>query len=494
MKVNQRRGRSLPTRLALGFLSLAALASSCATLGSGTGVPLENWREVTSEHFVIQTGLDEPAALSLANHLEQYWSAAQLGLGVDLPSITPLKVVALPHQGDLQRLGLDDGVAGFVRWAPTALMGLAPNGHWQAEPVGVVQAHELVHYFMFSAFQQIPKWLSEGMADYLATIVFEDSGQVAVVGRANLWRVGNPRKPFTLAQLWSWDQSQKDREGVDAEPRAYASSWLWVHFLENEHPVQLTAFLNGLAAGEPPRTSFEKSFREFSPEQMEEGIEKYRTRTQQYAVFRYRLPPRAAALRVRELEPVEALWAQYSLSVGEDADRALLQQAERQFPGSLESLLIKARLPPHNPLSASVAKELQGRFKDDPRAANELAEHFGEFPEYGDELTRHAVALSPTDPAALGARIRYLRVANRFEEGLSTLKQLRVAAPYPNGGLAEGAALLAAAGRCSDAQVLSAQMRDPKGMNSVQVETMKRMVSQCRPDEPRRKSGASDKF
>jgi len=433
-----------------GALLLSSLLCGCAHPGTASSFSgTEPWQVFTSPHFEVETPLDDAAARTLVTKLEQYRGALGVTLGVELPN-TRLKVIAFAKTGELAALGFPPEVAGFVRFdADQVFMGLQPTSERQSVPLGPVQAHELAHYFMSFLFQTRPRWFSEGMADYLGAIELGTAD--FVVGRANAMRIGQARYHLSLEQLWGWDVPNSELKNGRS---AYASAWLWVHFLLNAHRDRFTGFMQGLARGQPARAAFERAFAGIPAAQLEQQVGDYVRTDQRYEVVRFPNPPLAGPVSVRPISAAGALWARYLVSTSPEVDAALSREAAQKFPGSIEALLIEAtRARPVNPIAE---RALQAAGSDDPRVALHLAAHCEALPAGAcEDLTRRAVELCPEEPVALRARLQQLHATGDDVGALAMVQRLLRVAPFSHAALSAAVWALAAQGRCDDALAVS---------------------------------------
>ncbi len=437
--------------LHLRLLLFAAIGSiSCATARSGGSASTTGWLELTSEHFVLRTSLDESAAHELVSSLERYRQAMLIALEVELPHSTRLDVYAFSERRDLEELGWDEGVAGFMRLDP-ALLAMRPTSKYKTAPLGAVQAHELAHYFMHFVFRRQPLWFAEGMADYLGAIHISTEGDEAIIGRANMMRLGSARFPMTLEELWGWEKWKGSSDAIQNE-RAYASSWLWVHFLLNAHSTRFVEFMGALAEGSEPRAAFAQAFKGIPSVQLEEGVIGYRRATQQYEVFRHRLKPVGTAVTTRVMTAEDKLWARYMVSISKTVDRQLLQEAEAKFPGSVEALLLQLEVSSGNEVPPELYASLKVKHRTDSRVAVALAERWARLPAAdADALTLSALELAPTHPRALRSRLQYLNSTHRSAEALPLIETVLTAAPYCFSCLVAVTSTLAKGHRCADA-------------------------------------------
>ena len=436
-----------------------ALPLGCATLRRPGS--LEGWRELSSQHFVLQTELQDAAARELIISLERYRAAVLLALGVELKHSPRLKVVAFESSWQLTELGFAPGVGGVLRHTPAPVMALVPASAISTLPMGITQAHELAHYFAAFVFPRQPAWFAEGLAEYLATISVSADGREAILGRPNLLRLDHARFPLPLDTLWSWRPRAESGSDQSEMARGYASSWLWVHFLLNAHGDRFEAFMKAMASGVEPRLAFDRAFAGVSRASLDTHVADYVKRTQQYQVFRYVIPAIRSEVAVRSMSAQEALWAKFEVSISRAADVALGEEARRRFPGSPEALLIAASLAQGDAgLSTRLYREAFTRYGDDPRVAIEAASHARLFPpDERERISVWALELAPYDARAVLARVQVLLESSRAAEAVPLVRDLVRLAPSSSGAMGSGSAVLASVGQCDGAATLADRAR-----------------------------------
>ncbi|MFP2905663.1 hypothetical protein ACLESD_11515 [Pyxidicoccus sp. 3LFB2] len=123
--------------------------------------------------------------------------------------------------------------------------------------------HELTHFLSAYALLRQPRWLSEGLAEYLETLRVSADGKTAVVGAPHLGAIvemgdaldrvvdGNA-KGWTMQRVLAWEPSLAQREQERLVALNYAGSWLLVSWLSSTRPQEFAAFQALLAKGVAP--------------------------------------------------------------------------------------------------------------------------------------------------------------------------------------------------------------------------------------------------
>jgi tetratricopeptide (TPR) repeat protein len=254
----------IPSQLAQAAVLVSVLLG-CASLPPPPSQGGPRWRELHSEHFVLQTDLEAEAARKLSRDLEQLLSA-YLTLGWKASGELPLKlnVVVFAEREDFDHFARP-GVAGY--YLPDAMFEpyvvLAGGG---AERLTVLK-HELNHHIAYQAIQNQPRWFAEGIASYFETAILSDDGR---------FTVGPASQSALLALQFYRPRSAEDLlsdDGSDRSPRSeavfYASSWLLVHYLMSERGPAFSEFQAALARGEEPARAWSATFPDLTPEQLD---------------------------------------------------------------------------------------------------------------------------------------------------------------------------------------------------------------------------------
>ncbi|HVE81722.1 MAG TPA: DUF1570 domain-containing protein, partial [Myxococcales bacterium] len=246
---------------------LPALASSlllctCAHLGGSPRDLAAGWLELRSEHFRLRTNLDPEEGAELISVLEDDLQA--LAQAVPSGRVPPGEVNVIAFSSVEQVREFDPHPAFYVSNGRGTLIVLGAEATFlpgRELPVGQEATHELAHYVTAPGARGWPRWLAEGMAQYLETVALEGRGEgrTAVIGRASPSLVYSMQAgTVPLRKLWEWDTATQ--LAAADEHHLYVTAWAWVHFLTNRHPGQLLDWERRLAAGEEPRPAFAAAF------------------------------------------------------------------------------------------------------------------------------------------------------------------------------------------------------------------------------------------
>lgn len=349
------------------------------------------WREVTSNNFVVYTEGTEAEARNFAAKLERYNYVLRRFHNVREPAQAPrFRVFLLENIDAVQRMAGSGGIAGYYVRDARALMFVgmrAAASHRGFDP-DLVLFHEYVHHFMYQYFPAAyPVWYSEGYPEFWATIRFLDNDVVEIghpqEGRFNSFVQGMNRW-VPLRQLMT-ARTYADVPEIDL---IYAQGWLLSRYMfENpERRRQIQAYLNAINQG----MSYEEAMNTHigrNASQLNDELFEYASRGR-YNVIR--LPFRTidvGPITVRTLSAAEQALIGQEIKISQGVPRT--EMAER----------------------AGEVRRIAANFPNDPFALNLLAE---------------TEQLAGNLPAASAANDRLLQVAPNHARGLMRKGKLEV--------------------------------------------------------------------
>jgi hypothetical protein len=222
------------------------------------------------------TPMDSGDARETALELERFRAALLSRWKRPEAATRRLRVVVYPDMAEFKEHQADK-FEGFAR--DDGLIVEAHPGFTQ-EGLGLAKTitHELAHQIDASVLLRQPRWLNEGLAQYLSTVTIEDGK--ARFGRASYEHLMNARylKPLSLDELWGWDEKDPPSMSREELNRYYVEAWLWVTYLDNERGDRFDDFLARLARAEPPRAAFQAAFAGLSEDQLQHEIREFLTR------------------------------------------------------------------------------------------------------------------------------------------------------------------------------------------------------------------------
>jgi Flp pilus assembly protein TadD len=233
------------------------------------------WHRAESERFIIYSDSRADDLEEFAETLERYHVALSLETGRQVPVPSPssrLTIYMVGSGDDLRRLygNRRSSVGGFyiprangsVAFVPNIRIGgggsRARGGTRYRRQIGDevdeslrVLLHEYAHHFLIgSARHAMPRWLSEGSAEYFSSARFNDDGSVDIglPNNSRAWEISQAA-PVSLAELLDYELYRENRGArYDAY---YGRAWLLYHYLrfEPSRAGQLPAYWQAVAQG-----------------------------------------------------------------------------------------------------------------------------------------------------------------------------------------------------------------------------------------------------
>jgi tetratricopeptide (TPR) repeat protein len=472
-----------PSRVAaaLGALSFAVCAHAgefrCPARG-GTA-----WRELRTEHFVVETNLSSAKAHELARELEMMLGLVRSGLlGSPPPMPGKIRVLALRSKEEFDLFAPREGAAAFYARPPWVEPIIVLPGVFE-EAQRVVIAHELTHHVLARAFARQPAWFAEGMASFMETVGSSGPGRTPTLGGVPRWlyRAVFPYHGGIGAVLLA-----KGR----LDERQYALAWALVHFLRNRHPQELGELMLRFTRGQDPAVAWREVFPQWDPiapgaaERLDEEIGRYLARGK-FAYRDVKLPEVAGATE-RAMSASEAHAARLSLpwrNRGKPSRAATrLAEAEEALaedPANVAALRVIADARPEQALPAARrAVELR---PDDARAWLHLSVRLPKDDVAGrEEALRRAVQADPESVVALNDLAWALLGSGRSGEALPLARKAVLLAPWDAAALDTLAGVVADLGQCDEALRVQRRAIDilPDGASAEDRRTLTERLAQ----------------
>ena len=259
-----RQGVAMGALLALLATSqVACVVGPRFTRCPGEGGPA--WVQLDSDHYTLQTDLPVEEAREAMRILERTHVAILAAMWPEaLTRPKPkLQVYVLRERKEFEGLYPRRVRAFFHRNDSEALIVLPGRpASWEQRFSGLSRAsssrlnHELTHYLSTYSLIRQPRWLSEGLAEFLETLRLSEDGKTAVVGAPHLEALheirGGYPGGFQVRRLMEWDGTMEGGEQDRRIAHMYAGSWLLVHWLHTERPREFAAYQALLARGVAP--------------------------------------------------------------------------------------------------------------------------------------------------------------------------------------------------------------------------------------------------
>ncbi|WP_299191662.1 DUF1570 domain-containing protein [uncultured Erythrobacter sp.] len=239
------------------------------------------WHKAESERFVIYSDSRAEDIEQFASLLERYHVALELETQRQIPAPSPsnrLTVYMVGSRDDLRDLyggGSRSAVAGFyiarsngsVTFVPNIRFGVRDAGRGRigtrysrsvdsgdgigSDPSFSILLHEYAHHFLIASSRHaMPRWLSEGAAEYFSSARFNDDGSVDI-GLPNndrAWEISQAA-PVSVQELLDYSL-YRDNRG-NRYTAYYGRSWLLYHYLrfDSRRSGQLIRYWQAVASG-----------------------------------------------------------------------------------------------------------------------------------------------------------------------------------------------------------------------------------------------------
>ncbi|MBU7581238.1 MAG: DUF1570 domain-containing protein [Porphyrobacter sp.] len=245
--------------LCFAFIALIGLAVPAAA----------EWHRADSEHFVIYSDSSAVDIREFSQRLERYHVAMTRLTGFTPPPPSPsnrVTVYAVGSERTLKKLygNTNSSVAGFYIPRAGGSVAFVPNVRMRGSETDftmIVLLHEYAHHFTIAANPYpMPRWMTEGMAEFFAAAKFSPDGGMDIGLPAN-HRSGelNYADKLAIRELLDYDRYAAGRNRSDA---FYGQSWLLFHYLffnperGRQYSDYVTRFLRGAPSIEAAEAAF----------------------------------------------------------------------------------------------------------------------------------------------------------------------------------------------------------------------------------------------
>lgn len=246
------------------------------------------WFAVSSDHFVIYGEGKESSMRRFSEQLELFHNAmAQVsGRKEQVPSPSNrVTIFIVDSARQVQSLAGEDqkrsALRGFYRSRAGASIAVVPRVTGGTEdifdPSMVVLLHEYAHHFLLSTnAYALPRWVSEGAAEFFASASFGRNGSVQI-GKPNKHRSLELAyaKDVTALDLLDPESYEKRRARDKGYDAFYGKSWALYHYLNmgRVRDGQLGRYLALMRAGKTSRDAAIEAFGDLK--QLERELDAY---------------------------------------------------------------------------------------------------------------------------------------------------------------------------------------------------------------------------
>jgi hypothetical protein len=445
-------------------IAAALCTSVCGCIGAslpktpGAGGP--PWREITTEHFVIDTNLDPEVADATARQLENLRNVMIEAVFEHQPAPSPkLRVLALRSDEYGHYATKNVGVfMSSVVCQP--VLATSPGGEWGTMQNNI-RVHELAHYVssLYMSIYNQPRWFAEGFAEYLETLRYDEKTGSVEIGRPPL---GFEYLEFTsqafLDELWGWDEA-KNQSRTD---RLYETSWAVVHWLFDERKDDAVRFEDALAHGKNAQKAWKEIFGDLDEHAMSEVVGKYVTKHKN-KIIKANVPAVKVTLQSRPLgdADVYAFRAMLYMSMhGARSDEEVkklamsnIDEAVRLEPTNFWANVVSYAYFDRLPMTIDIAKHAAESQNDNWLAWTYYADVIGAM--HGPVAERRAAAKRAVDLAPTGMSLasasRAEGEAGDWKAALSLAEQAVQSRSWSIQSVPAYASALAHSSRCDDA-------------------------------------------
>ncbi len=471
---------------------LALLASSqvaCVVGPRFTRCPGEGgraWVRLDSDHYTLETDLppeDARKAMSALEHTRVAILAAMWPhvLGRPMPKVN---VYVLQDPDEFEGLYPRRVRAFFYRSDTEALIVLPGlPSTWEQRFSGLSPAsssrlnHELTHFLSAYALLRQPRWLSEGLAEYLETLRVSADGKTAVVGAPHLGAivemgelldrvVDSNAEGWTMQRVHAWEPSLAQREEERLVAFNYAGSWLLVHWLYTTRPREFAEYQALLAKGVAPDVAQKQALPGLESPALDAALLEY-VRNRKYPEHTVQVPPVATGFVEEVIDHAEVhairarlaeLGAQLAYREPFIQNRRKLSQDEleeslRLNPTGLRALSTKLRAAPEAERPALARAAVEAHPEDGEAwllLASALTPDTAASAEQ-EAAYKKALELEPRSAAAATGLAWLYVTQGRLAEALPLAQWSVAMAPWSTYALDTYAMVLAGGGACEEA-------------------------------------------
>ena len=380
-----------------GLAKLLAFLGAIVLAGALPSAAHAAWHKAESDNFVIYADDSEDDIRRFAEGLERYHSALELISGRDAAAPSPsnrVTIFAVGGRSSMRNLTDNRQIGGFYTPRAGASKAFVQDIRMSSgypDRTMLILLHEYAHHFFIGTSRFVmPRWLSEGSAEFFASTSFERDGglKLGLPYKLRAFEVYNAHN-LTAEMLLDPDSSGQSHGGF------YGRSWLLYHYLRfsSEREGQLGRYWSDVASGTPSLEAAKTAFGDLDA--LEKDVSKYlKANRMPYLELG---PERLSTGTIRVIR----------LSEGEAAimDIRILSQkgADRK---EAEELLKKAR-------------KVALRYPDDPGVQTALAEAEYDAGNDAEAIAAADIAIA-ADPSRVNAYVQkgyaLFRIAEKAED------------------------------------------------------------------------------
>ena len=276
-----------------------------ALLSGGSPAKAE-WREATTDHFVIVSGGSETQIRQMAMRLEALHWLLSTVTGVDTSGQSQrVRIFLVGDVDDVHRaMGVDGSslAAGFYRPRTEGAIAVVPRD--SADSAQIYLFHEYTHHFMLQYLSiAYPLWYSEGFSEVMSTSTFGFDGTISYgqVAQHRAYELG-PEDWVPADRMFA----PLDKDDPRAGRASYGEYWLAAHYFifSPQRKLELRRYFDALSRGQ----SLEEAAQNFTGgmRQVDRDLRRYLSGNR-FAYQTIMIPPTVQrAPDIRSLRPGEA--------------------------------------------------------------------------------------------------------------------------------------------------------------------------------------------
>lgn len=235
-------------------------------------VSVAGWVEAKSDNFIFVGDTSEKKAEKIVRELEKYRAIIFTLYNIEIEDdLAPMRIYAARSDRDIRDMTGWEGASGVysTRRERAVFILNIKGGFTNKSPAKATALHEYTHHLISHYTDQMyPRWINEGMAEYLSTFTIGKKGQVSI----GVPKEGRGR---TLASYkWmDWDiimgSIRRYPFGNDNSNRSdeirylfYAQSWLAIHYMQSTPGMstKMNQYIKGVPQAANPQAYFTEVF------------------------------------------------------------------------------------------------------------------------------------------------------------------------------------------------------------------------------------------
>lgn len=357
----------------LGTLALAIWLTLSTSISAS--VLNRPWCEWETAHFNIYTDLRHNDATQIANELLEFHYAANVLLSADTTRQTDVNIIIFRNAREFRRELKQTKFIGLMQPSLQEHKILLTT-NLRDRAYTKIPFHEYTHHLIKQRIElPIPRWLEEGLAQYLETMVIEnDTVEIGKIKRRRILNSLSAIKDLPWSEVLSLDLSHEDTPELSVK---YDIAFGLIHYLihgsqssEFKPYERIVHLLNDVNLGTNATAKY-LNLVNLDQSELFQALYKHFSKPQDLFTYTFTLPEKTVSFRDcldgidRDLLIVRSV-IKFNLERAND----ILQRIERQFPGDHRVLSLLAEVHRHDAQLAIDYAKSAYRTKPDSLATN----------------------------------------------------------------------------------------------------------------------------